>query len=99
MCNLTAEGVAAIFGPSSLETRSIVESISQVMEIPHIHAGWLPDPPDYSDRPSMTINFYPDQNVLGTALAALVEDYDWQTYTILYEDDHGIVPYYIIQSV
>lgn len=36
VCNLTAHGIAAIFGPTSKETMNIVSSISETLEIPHV---------------------------------------------------------------
>ncbi|XP_077295114.1 glutamate receptor ionotropic, kainate 2-like isoform X1 [Arctopsyche grandis] len=90
-CEMTSEGVAAIFGPQSVETKGIVESICEAMEIPHIQNTWIPNPPPVDRLPKMAVKFYPNQQNLSSALAALVTDYDWKTYTVLYEDDYGLV--------
>lgn len=37
----------------------------------------------------MTINVYPDSNVLSRALADLLVDYSWKSFTLLYDTDEG----------
>lgn len=94
-CELTNKGVAAIFGPQSVETRGIVESICEAMEIPHIQTTWVPSPPPLDRMGKMAVKFYPNQQNLSSALSALISDYDWKTYTILYEDDSGLFNFYL----
>ncbi|KAF4524939.1 hypothetical protein B566_EDAN013902, partial [Ephemera danica] len=42
VCNMTQEGVAAIFGPQSRHTASMVQSICNNKEIPHLQTHWEP---------------------------------------------------------
>lgn len=37
----------------------------------------------------ITINFYPDANEITTAFAKLLKFYEWEGFTVLYEDDLG----------
>lgn len=89
-----AEGVAAIFGPSTSETSGITGSVCNVGEIPHIITHWeresLGHKHSLSDK-QMTINLYPDTETLSRAYAELLIDYTWKSYTIIYEDDDGLM--------
>lgn len=40
---------------------------------------------------STVVNVYPDSNELARALADLLKDYSWKSFTILYDTDEGIV--------
>lgn len=40
----------------------------------------------------MTLNVYPDSNVLSRALADLLVDYSWKSFTMLYDTDEGMFP-------
>lgn len=42
-CNLAADGVIAIFGPSSRQTAGIVASVCNRLGIPHLIGHWEPD--------------------------------------------------------
>jgi glutamate receptor, ionotropic, invertebrate len=91
-CELLSEGVAAIFGPGTSDTGGIVSSIADMVDVPHIIAYW--------DRESfgakrvksrMTLNIHPDAEMLSRAFAELLIDYTWKSYTIIYEDDDGLM--------
>ncbi|XP_034239452.1 glutamate receptor ionotropic, kainate 2-like [Thrips palmi] len=86
VCNLTSNGVAAIFGPKSKGTMNIVSSIAETLEIPHI----LTHPPSVRIPSKMQINITPDRQSLSQAIVALLEDMAWKTFTIVYEDDDGL---------
>jgi glutamate receptor, ionotropic, invertebrate len=89
---MVAEGVAAIFGPSSRTTSGIVGSICNAMEIPHITYHWSPEPLGGRDNPHrMTINLFPDSDVLARAMADVIVDYTWKSYTIVYETDESLM--------
>ncbi|XP_055588380.1 glutamate receptor ionotropic, kainate 2-like [Uranotaenia lowii] len=93
VCELAAEGVTAIFGPSSLVTAGIVSSICRTIEIPHIITHWDPEPLGGIDPElqSMTINLYPEADVLSRALRDLIVDYSWKSFTIIYDSDEGLM--------
>lgn len=72
--------------------KGIVDSICNTFQIPHIMAHWTYDPIGYHyssgkkrKRRDLTVNVYPDSDVLSAALADLIRDYDWTSYTILYD--------------
>lgn len=92
MCELLSEGVAAVFGPSTSETIGIVAAIAGAVEVPHIVAVWEREPLGGKRTPNkMTLNIYPDTEVLSRAYAELLIDYTWKSYTIIYEDDDGLM--------
>ncbi|XP_053678386.1 glutamate receptor ionotropic, kainate 2-like [Anopheles nili] len=93
VCELAAEGVTAVFGPSSMLTSGIVGSICKTLEIPHIITHWDPDPLGGVDPElqSMTINLYPEADVLSRALADLIVDYSWKSFTIIYDSDEALM--------
>lgn len=39
----------------------------------------------------MTVNLYPDSEILSDAMVDLVTDYDWKTYTVLYDSDDALI--------
>ncbi|KAE8743142.1 hypothetical protein FOCC_FOCC011235 [Frankliniella occidentalis] len=87
LCNITRQGVSAVFGPKSPETSGIVSSICETLQIPHFLTHW-----DTNPRPAKyQINIHPDPKSLSHALVALLEDMAWRTFTIIYENDEGLV--------
>ncbi|XP_050099710.1 glutamate receptor ionotropic, kainate 2-like isoform X2 [Anopheles aquasalis] len=93
VCELAAEGVTAIFGPSSILTAGIVGSVCKTLEIPHIVTHWDPEPLGGTDPAlqAMSINLYPEADVLSRALADLIVDYSWKSFTIIYDTDEGLM--------
>lgn len=94
VCNLASQGVGAIFGPSSINTAGIVESVCQHLEIPHLIYHWSAEPLGgyrHQERKVMTLNVYPDNEKLSEALAALIVDYSWKSFTIIYETDESLM--------
>lgn len=89
-----AEGIAAIFESSNAQFKQtgIVASIANEFGIPHFMSYWTPELPEFK-RPfrQFTRNFYPSPSAFSRALADLVEDYDWKSFTIIYEDDYGLM--------
>uniref|UniRef100_A0A0A1XQS4 Glutamate receptor 1 n=2 Tax=Zeugodacus cucurbitae TaxID=28588 RepID=A0A0A1XQS4_ZEUCU len=87
VCGLLNIGVAAIFGPQSSNTASHVQSICDNMEIPHLENRW-----DYRlRRESCLVNLYPHPNTLAKAYVDIVKHWEWKTFTIIYENNDGIV--------
>jgi hypothetical protein len=76
------------FNPRIFE--GIVGSICNAMEIPHIMTNWSPLPLGGRVHPHrMTINVYPHSDTLARAMADVITDYTWKSYTIIYESDEG----------
>ncbi|XP_018331081.1 glutamate receptor ionotropic, kainate 2 isoform X2 [Agrilus planipennis] len=87
VCHLLRSGVAAIFGPQSPQTASHVQSICDTMEIPHLETRW-----DYRlRRESCLVNLYPHPTMLSKAYVDLVKAWGWKSFTIIYENNEGLV--------
>ncbi|XP_049807369.1 glutamate receptor ionotropic, kainate 2 [Schistocerca nitens] len=87
VCHLLRSGVAAIFGPQSGQTASHVQSICDTMEIPHLETRW-----DYRlRRESCLVNLYPHPTALSRAYVDLVRAWGWKSFTIIYENNEGLV--------
>ncbi|CAK9800332.1 Glutamate receptor ionotropic, kainate 2 [Anthophora plagiata] len=94
-CELMEEGVAAIFGPSSLYTHGIVASIAARFDVPHIDYFWRQNEDLQADQEPknpkpMTINVFPDSDMVAKAIADVVESMKWTTYAAIYQNDDGI---------
>ncbi|XP_045499036.1 glutamate receptor ionotropic, kainate 2-like [Colias croceus] len=91
-CELLASGVIAIFGPTDSNSADAVEAHCRAAGIPHIQAVWRPPPLRGLDRPSPpSINLFPEAMELSRAVALYVKDNDWTSYTLLYDDDEGLI--------
>ena len=80
------EGVAAVFGPQSVETSAHVQSACDVLHMPHMEMRWdfRFDPPS-----NHSVNLYPHPIVLGNAFKDLVKHKNWKSFAILYEENEG----------
>ncbi|XP_015514437.2 glutamate receptor ionotropic, kainate 2 [Neodiprion lecontei] len=87
-CELLAEGVAAIFGPKSAYTRSVVASIAAHHDVPHIEYAWRPV--EESELESTTINVYPPGKNVSEAIATLITAMPWKQFIAIYETDDGL---------
>lgn len=82
------EGIVGIFGPLHSRSSSMAQSISEYLEIPHIQ---IHEKAYAHYQSKMSLNFYPDPVTYSEALAAVLRRMDWKKYTILYEDNEGLV--------
>ncbi|XP_063403152.1 glutamate receptor ionotropic, kainate 2-like [Mytilus trossulus] len=87
VCKMIKDGVAAIFGPSSQISSGHVQSICNTLSIPHIQTHW----DARVDRDYFSISLYPHYEVLGKAYVDLIKYWQWNTFTILYEDNDGLI--------
>lgn len=72
VCNLTASGVAAIFGPSDIASAGIVKSIAETLEIPNLQTQWEVA----RDKLSLlTIKTYPETKILSQVWWKTVHTY------------------------
>ncbi|XP_053604449.1 glutamate receptor ionotropic, kainate 2-like isoform X2 [Plodia interpunctella] len=91
-CKLIASGVVAIFGPTDATSAAGVAARARTAKIPHIQAVWRPPPARSLQPPSSpSINLYPEAVALSKAVAIFIKDSDWSTYTLLYDDDQGLI--------
>ncbi|XP_075975527.1 glutamate receptor ionotropic, kainate 2-like [Anticarsia gemmatalis] len=91
-CELISGGVIAVFGPTDPVSASAVEAHCRAAKIPHIQAVWRPPPVRGLERQSPpAINLYPEAVALSKAIALFIKDNDWRSYTLLYDDDQGLI--------
>lgn len=89
MCDCLESGVGAIFSlAANYEVSSIIQSICNSMEIPHIETHWKIDP---HRQPNYYVNVYPDPMVLSRGYTAIVRDMDWTSFTLIYQRDEGLL--------
>lgn len=87
VCSLLRNGVLGIFGPLSSPTSMHVQSICDALEIPHLETRW-----DFQkERNDLSINLYPRPHILSRAFIELINAWDWKTFSILYEENEGIM--------
>lgn len=84
----SGNGLAAIFGPTSLKASAIAESISRQFEIPHMQTNWAPKS-NYKE--GTVLNIHPDPILLSEGLAILVRHMNWRSYSILYENEDSLI--------
>ncbi|XP_041980069.1 glutamate receptor ionotropic, kainate 2-like [Aricia agestis] len=91
-CALLASGVIAIFGPTDDVSAMAVGARCRAARVPHIQAVWRPPPERGFEPPTPPgINLYPEAVALSKAVALFIKDSDWNTYTLLYDDDQGLI--------
>ncbi|XP_058809851.1 glutamate receptor ionotropic, kainate 2-like [Phymastichus coffea] len=87
VCHLLKTGIAAIFGPQNAHTASHIQSICDTMEIPHLETRW-----DFRlKREGCLVNLYPHPTTLSKAYVDLVNGLGWKGFTIIYENNEGLV--------
>lgn len=84
----TSIGLVAIFGPPSTIASTMVESISNNFEIPHVQINWSPK--NLFTRTTV-LNLYPDPILFGQGLAVIVKHMAWKNFAILYENNEGLL--------
>ncbi|XP_063986144.1 glutamate receptor ionotropic, kainate 2-like isoform X2 [Diachasmimorpha longicaudata] len=87
-CRLIEEQVIAIFGPGNPFTSDIVSTITSRYDIPHIE--YIFKRTDDSPLFNSTINIYPDAEIIGEALADILNSTRWTQFTVLYETNDGL---------
>ncbi|XP_058982073.1 glutamate receptor ionotropic, kainate 2 [Musca domestica] len=92
-CELLAQDVAAIFGPSSRATTDIVALIANNAGIPHLQYDWDIDI-DLEQRRlnhQMSVSVAPAlQTVARAYLDIIRKDYKWRKFTLIYETEQGL---------
>nr|UVX20224.1 ionotropic receptor [Endoclita signifer] len=80
--------LVALFTGQRGEAPRALAAVSRRMQVPLLAAAWQPPPPPPAP---LVFHLHPALHTLSVALAALVEDNDWKTYTLLYDDDYGLI--------
>ncbi|XP_074598842.1 glutamate receptor ionotropic, kainate 2-like [Brevipalpus obovatus] len=85
VCGLLREGVASILGPSSSTTSMHVQSICDVLEIPHVETRW-----DSGLRDYRSVNLHPKPSMMAKAYMDLVKYFQWKQFCVVYEEYDGL---------
>lgn len=94
VCAMFSDGVAAVFESTEekFKQSGIVASICNEYGVPHFTGAWTPEIADYKRQfLQFTRNFFPSSRMFSRALADLIEDYDWKSFTVIYEDEYGLM--------
>ncbi|XP_017772226.1 PREDICTED: glutamate receptor ionotropic, kainate 2-like isoform X2 [Nicrophorus vespilloides] len=92
VCEMVESGLSAIFGPVSSKTNDIVQSIAETLEIPQFQTFWNHKlQKSATSTESTAFNLFPDPKLYSMALATLLKEMRWKSYTIVYESDEGLV--------
>lgn len=85
--------MAGIFSPTSPQTSCIVQEIAEKLKIPFVQYNWKPTKfyRDPSLAPEVSVNFYPDQDILAEGIATVVKHLEWKHYAILYENSGSVI--------
>nr|QBB73023.1 ionotropic receptor [Protaetia brevitarsis] len=86
LCELTAEGIIGLIGPTYQTLAPILQSICANLEIPYVEYTWKPS----GEPQNMTINFFPESNLMAKGFAALVASMNWKSFTVLYETTESL---------
>lgn len=70
----------------------VVSSICNEYGIPHLTGHWRPQE-SVLTKPNhaYTRNLFPESTKFSRALADLIVDYDWKSFTIIYEDNYSLM--------
>ncbi|KAF2904859.1 hypothetical protein ILUMI_01330 [Ignelater luminosus] len=90
VCDITKSerGIIAIFGPETLKTSAITQSICKKLEIPHIQTTWQPS---INYPPLISLSFYPAADLLAEGFATIVRHTNWKSYAIIYQHDEALI--------
>lgn len=84
-CGLFEQGIAAIFGPQSVETSTHIQSTCDQLHIPHMETRL-----DFrSVAANHSINLHPHPKVFGEAIRDLIRMKNWKNFAILYQENEG----------
>ncbi|KRT79265.1 hypothetical protein AMK59_8574 [Oryctes borbonicus] len=86
LCELTGIGIMGLIGPTFQPVAPILQSICANLEIPYIEYTWKSKSPPQK----MSINFFPESELLAKGFAALVNSMNWKSFTVLYETADGL---------
>ncbi|XP_022249395.1 glutamate receptor ionotropic, kainate 2-like [Limulus polyphemus] len=87
VCDLLSHGMAAIFGPQSVEPRTTVRSTCEVLNVPHMETRW-----DFRIQlDNHTVNLFPFWKTLSKAYRDLIKSKSWKTFAIVYEENEALI--------
>lgn len=86
-CKLLSRGIIGLFGPSSIHSSSYIQSLCDLKEIPHIETH------RYLNllRDNTLVNVHPHPEVLSRVVFDLIEEFDWKSLIVLYDNDENFL--------
>lgn len=69
--------------------QGIVSSMCDTFHIPHFTTNWMISEDTLFDTHKFTRNFFPESNVYSRALAEIVVNFGWKSFTVLYDSNDG----------
>lgn len=67
----------------------IVSSMCDAFHIPHFTTNWMISEETMFETHKFTRNFFPESNVYSRALAEIVVNFGWSSFTVLYDSNDG----------
>ncbi|XP_018367721.1 PREDICTED: glutamate receptor ionotropic, kainate 2-like [Trachymyrmex cornetzi] len=89
VCDLLDVGIVGVFGPQEKVIAEHVQSICDIIEVPHISVR---EDLDQSFQPrGIGLNLYPHVNSLSRIYNQLVTELKWKSFAILYENTDSLI--------
>lgn len=85
-CSILSKGVVGIFNALSEDNSNTVQSLCDEKEIPVIQTIFDTE----HERDCCSINLYPHAPILAKAFADVVKRWNWDSFTIIYEDQASL---------
>ncbi|KAF2905279.1 hypothetical protein ILUMI_00899 [Ignelater luminosus] len=85
-CDLLKDGVIGIFNSLSEDNSNTVQSVCDNKEVPVVQTMLNTE----HERDCCSINLYPDAEVLARAFADVVKRWQWESFTIMYENQNSL---------
>ncbi|CAH1246305.1 GRID2 [Branchiostoma lanceolatum] len=86
-CSLMAQGVAAILSSTSCSSNLMLQSVCDVMHVPHIFVSR--DTCDVTPDTKYTLSMNPAAFEVDRALSDIIRQQRWRTMVVLYDDEHA----------
>ncbi|KAK5650421.1 hypothetical protein RI129_001450 [Pyrocoelia pectoralis] len=86
LCSMLEEGLVGIIGPTSPFLSPYVKSLCDIKDIPLIQVQW-----DFKQKGNDDlINLYPDTSELSRSFVDLIQNWKWNSFTIIYENNDSL---------
>lgn len=89
VCEQLELGIVGVFGPQDKVIAEHVQSICDIIEVPHVSVRQDSDP--LSLPRGLGLNLYPHTNSLSRVYDQLVTEFKWKSFAILYENTDSLV--------
>ncbi|XP_070167334.1 glutamate receptor ionotropic, kainate 2-like isoform X4 [Polyergus mexicanus] len=94
VCELVKTGIVGIFGPQEKLTAEYVQSICDILEVPHISVRQ--DSSESTQSRGLSLNLYPHVSSLSRIYDQLVTDLKWKSFAILYENTDSLIRMHLL---